>query len=398
MPIDVQALWRRWRTPAAVVALLLITAVVLAVIENAPPSRPLDPSDASHQGGRALAQLLRDRGIDVLAVRDVTGSPITSATSVFVPDPASLTRDDLASLGSRAGAVVVVAPGRRELQALGVTATPLPRGGADERPRPGCSFAPAAVAGTVHYEGRTYDAPAASSQCYRNGIESGLFVDKTARRSIVVFGSPCTLTNAWLDDEGDAALGLGLLTTSPRLAWVVPRPPTQAAADARHRGLLDLLPDRVLWATFQLFIAVVLLALWRGRRIGPVVAEPLPVVVRATETVEGRARLLRAARARGAAAASLRTATLERLRDRLGLAAGAGQPAGGAAGARRGGGIAAHRDARAAAGPARSGGRRRAARRRRVGRASQRLVYGGCRPDPVRRAAGGRRGSAPVDE
>ena len=86
-----------------------------------------------------------------------------------------------------------------------------------------------------------------------------------------------------------------MLTGSSRLVWVVPRPPAQAAADSERHGLFDLLPDRVLWATFQLFIAVVLLALWRGRRIGPVVAEPLPVVVRATETVEGRARLLRAA-------------------------------------------------------------------------------------------------------
>ena len=37
----------------------------------------------------------------------------------------------------------------------------------------------------------------------------------------------------------------------------------------------------------QLAIAVLLLALWRARRLGPVVAEPLPVVVRAAEAVEG---------------------------------------------------------------------------------------------------------------
>jgi hypothetical protein len=327
LPIDVRALWRRWRLPAAVVALLLITAVLLAVIENAPPSRPLDPTDASHQGGRALAQLLRDRGVDVVAVHDVTDSSITRDATVFVPDPTSLTREDLAVIGDRAGTVVVIAPGRRELQSLGVPAAGTPRGGLDGRPAPGCGFEAAAVAGTVHYQGRTYAAPAASSQCYREGIESGLFVTGSDTHAVVVLGSSRTLTNDWLDDDGDAALGLGLLGAAPRLVWVVPRPPGQAASDAARRGLLDLLPDRVLWATLQLFIAVVLLALWRGRRIGPVVAEPLPVVVRATETVEGRARLLRAARATSAAAASLRTATLERLRDRLGLAADSAEPA-----------------------------------------------------------------------
>ena len=56
---------------------------------------------------------------------------------------------------------------------------------------------------------------------------------------------------------------------------------------------------------------------WRGRRLGPLVHEPLPVVVRSAETQEGRARLYRQARARDRAAAALRTATLRRLAGRL---------------------------------------------------------------------------------
>jgi hypothetical protein len=52
-----------------------------------------------------------------------------------------------------------------------------------------------------------------------------------------------------------------------------------------------------------------------------VVAEPLPVVVRSVETVEGRARLLRAARARGRAAEALRRASRTRLSASLGLGA-----------------------------------------------------------------------------
>jgi Domain of unknown function (DUF4350) len=325
-PVDLGALWRRWRMPAAVAAVLLVAAIVLAIIENAPPTRPLDPADPSHQGGRALAQLVRDRGVDVVAVRDVTTATITAGTTVFVPDPTSLTRDDLSYLSRQAASLVVVGPGRRELRALGLVAAAAP-GPGEGKPSPDCAFAPAAVAGTVHFDGRAYDAPGATSQCYPSGIATGLFVSRSAGHRVVVFGSPRTLTNDWLDDEGDAALGLGLLTTTPRLVWVVPRPPAFAPADTRHRGLFDLLPPRLLWATLQLFLAVVLLALWRARRVGPVVVEPLPVVVRATETVEGRARLLRAARARGAAAAALRNASIERLRDRLGLPADATQAA-----------------------------------------------------------------------
>ena len=66
---------------------------------------------------------------------------------------------------------------------------------------------------------------------------------------------------------------------------------------------------------------VLLAALWQGRRLGPLVAEQLPVVVRASETVEGRGRLYRSRRARDRAADALRTATLQRMLPRLGLGA-----------------------------------------------------------------------------
>ncbi len=78
-------------------------------------------------------------------------------------------------------------------------------------------------------------------------------------------------------------------------------------------------PIAVTWIVLQLCLVVLLLALWKGRRMGPLVAEQLPVVVRASETVEGRGRLYRSRRARDRAADALRTATLQRLLPRLGL-------------------------------------------------------------------------------
>jgi hypothetical protein len=56
-----------------------------------------------------------------------------------------------------------------------------------------------------------------------------------------------------------------------------------------------------------------------------VVAEPLPVVVRAAEAVEGRSRLYRAARARGTAADALRAGTRDRVVRRLGLSVDTGR-------------------------------------------------------------------------
>ena len=70
----------------------------------------------------------------------------------------------------------------------------------------------------------------------------------------------------------------------------------------------------------QLFLAAVLTAAWRVRRLGPLVTEPLPVVVRASETVEGHGRLYRSRRSRGRAAAVLRGAALHRITGRAGAA------------------------------------------------------------------------------
>jgi len=77
----------------------------------------------------------------------------------------------------------------------------------------------------------------------------------------------------------------------------------------------------------QLAFAVLALALSQGRRFGPVVTEHLPVVVRAAETTEGRARLYRRAGARGRAAQNLRAASAARIVPLVGHQRGADRDA-----------------------------------------------------------------------
>ncbi|MEU6073240.1 DUF4350 domain-containing protein [Micromonospora sp. NPDC047074] len=87
-------------------------------------------------------------------------------------------------------------------------------------------------------------------------------------------------------------------------------------------------PPNPLWSAFpgwlwallaQLALAALVAALWRARRLGPPAPEPLPVTVRSTETVLGRARLYEKAGARDATARTLRAAALDRLLPRLHL-------------------------------------------------------------------------------
>ena len=77
----------------------------------------------------------------------------------------------------------------------------------------------------------------------------------------------------------------------------------------------------------QLCLVVLLGRAVEGPTNRPAGRRALPVVVRASETVEGRGRLYRSHRAGDRAADALRTATLQRLLPRLGLGPDAAPPA-----------------------------------------------------------------------
>jgi hypothetical protein len=68
-----------------------------------------------------------------------------------------------------------------------------------------------------------------------------------------------------------------------------------------------------------LVLVFIAAAFWRGRRFGPLVVENLPVVVRAGETREGRARLYQRSSSRSRAADALRIGAIGRLATITGL-------------------------------------------------------------------------------
>ena len=109
------------------------------------------------------------------------------------------------------------------------------------------------------------------------------------------------MTNGGLLRAGNAALAMNLAGQHSRLVWFAPQH-VEGGSSAKGK-IFDLIPENVTWMIIQLWLTVALIAMWKGRRIGPLVAEDLPVVVRASETVEGRGRLYRSRRARDRAAA-----------------------------------------------------------------------------------------------
>lgn len=304
---------RSGRGPVLAVAGLVLVIAVLALISGTSPSGPLDPRSYDPQGTHALATLLERGGTPVQVVADGTQALSASGPrSVLVlPFPEQLPTAELALVSRVPGGLLVLGAEQDAVDALGLSAVVDPPSGAQVR-RPACDLPVAVRAGAVRVGGARYSG--AGTGCYASRGSAGLLALDRGR---VLLGSADPLTNDRLGQEGNAALALGLLGSADRVLWLLPS--AAAAPVGGRQGLLQLLPDRVVAAGLQLGLAVVVLALWRARRLGRVVVEPLPVVVRAAEVVEGRGRLYRAARARDAAADALRQASADAAVRRLGL-------------------------------------------------------------------------------
>jgi hypothetical protein len=328
----------RWRAPLAVLALVLLGGVVIALLT---PSRPttgyLDPGNPGPQGTRALAAVLAQRGQpvtragSVAAAQDAIQDPGRAGPgrtpALVITSPYLLSPRQLGELTQLPGNVIVLEPDSATLSALnreaaGTSAPQVTVAGADAvRPvRPDCSLAAATVAGDAGMGGVLMRVSGtAGALCYRVDGHPTLVRYLTRGRTVTLLGSGAALTNAGLAHRGNAALALNLLRGSPRIVWLVPSPPAVTAAG--QKSLLQVIPGPAYLVALQVFIAAGLAALWRTRRLGPLVAEPLPVVVRASETVEGHGRLYRSRRSRGRAAAVLRDAARVRITARLALPA-----------------------------------------------------------------------------
>ncbi|MFE1954710.1 DUF4350 domain-containing protein [Streptomyces sp. NPDC059524] len=335
----VRQVWTRTRGIALALVLLLIAGIAIAAVRSGERHGTLDPRSADRFGSRAVAELLADRGVDT---RVVTTAPEARAaagpdTTLLVAVPDLLTPHQQRRLAATAhgpgaaGRTVLVAPGTSAVERLapGVTADPEPA--PDTTLDPECSLPEARRAGPADTGGLRYGTTLPDADtCYpSNGSATLLRLPTlpsdtgTADRTgdTVILGAPDILLNDTLDEQGNASLALQLLGTRPHLVWYLPSlSDTSAATDAQNqRGFFDLIPKGWLWGTLQLFIAAALAALWRARRLGPLVPERLPVTIRASETTEGRARLYRKANARDRAAAALRLSTRTRLAPLIGV-------------------------------------------------------------------------------
>lgn len=328
---DVRSAWRAGRTPVLLAAGLLLVCIAIAALSSGGKAGRLDPDAYDPAGSRALAVLLDTEGVAVEKVRTVAEVEAVAdrSSTLLITDPGLVPAEALTRLAKLRATTVLVAP---DPSALVVFTPSLALTGPAKVTRrdPGCGLPAAQAAGDADLGGRTFAAQssdgAESGQavlCYAADGGATLARVEATRTTgtVTVLGHEAPLTNEFLDRNGNAALALSLLGGHRELVWYLPALDDPALEGGR-KPLLALLPDPLKLAAVQLFLGVVLVALWRARRLGPVVTEPLPVVVRAAEATEGRARLYRRARARDRAAEALRGAAVSRLAPRFGLGPG----------------------------------------------------------------------------
>ncbi|MFD8082193.1 DUF4350 domain-containing protein [Kitasatospora sp. NPDC059722] len=326
-----RGLWHRYRWYLAALAFLLTGTVVIAGLSQDRRYPPLDPRSYDGDGAHAVVALLEQRGVTATLTGDPTVRP-TGDDTLVIPEPDLLDADQLHAIAAaRHKRLVLIAPGPAALSAL----VPGVRAG-DERGAPawatvrstdpGCDLPEAERAGSVGIGGFVYTSGSRGTGCYPRNHGFPLVSAPTPSGDAIVLGSADLLQNHLLGKDGNASLALGLLGSQPHLTWHLPDYSSPTADTTDRRSFTDLIPAGWHWATLQLAIAAALAALWRARRLGPVISENLPVVVRAAETTEGRARLYHRAKARGRAADALRRAAAHRLAPALGVPLSAGAP------------------------------------------------------------------------
>lgn len=311
-----QGKWQGHRTTLLIVGAFVAAVAVVIVLGGggAQTTEPLDPDNPGPGGAQALARVLDDQGVDVTVVRsadDFDDVEVGPGTTVLVTSTDSLGESTTERLLDHTAdsRLVVAGAGPGATAALGFSQLPgqvaLSKGRSADCQDP--LFAELRIEVDHAY------AYPDGQGCFP-GDDGSLVVQ---RDGITLFGAAEALTNDQILRADNAAIVVRLLGQDDRLVWYVPTIDDLTGDDGVSLG--TLLPDWIQPGLWLGGFAVLALMVWRGRRLGPLATEPLPVVVKAIETTRSRGRLYRKAGDRAHAASALRGAARTSAAQRLRL-------------------------------------------------------------------------------
>lgn len=314
---------RRW-IGWVVIVLLVIGAALLLMRISASMSVPFrgggDPDGTGDHGMLALTEILRDQGVEVEVVRSRAdaAAAIEDDTTLAMTDPYALSDEAVQDLLEPANRVVLLSASTRTLELLELGETT--SASTSAAVTASCDLPELAGVGEIH-PGRLFIPADGIVGCYPDADDNAaaLLVDDSPGSYRAMIDGTRLFGNSYLAEDGNAALGLALLGQTDHVVWYVPSFADGDIEAQAEPSLGDLTPDWVTPAIVMLILAGIAAALWRGRRFGPLVAETLPVTVRASETMHGRARLTAKAADAGHAAEAIRDGSVRRLARRLSL-------------------------------------------------------------------------------
>ena len=306
-----------------VIALLVVGAALLIMQISASTTVPFrgggDPDGTGDNGMLALTEILREQDIEVEVVRTRADAvaAIHDDTTLAMTDPFALSDDAVTDLLEPADRVVLLSTSTRMLDLLELGEPT--SASTSAAVTASCDLPELARVGEIH-PGRMFVPAAGVTGCYPDAEgNAALLVDDTDGRRVAMIDGTRLFGNSYLAEDGNAALGLALLGQTGHVVWYVPSIADGDVEAQTEPSLGELTPQWVTPAIVMLMLAGIAAAVWRGRRFGPLVAETLPVTVRASETMHGRARLTAKAADAGHAGAALRDGAVRRLARRLGL-------------------------------------------------------------------------------
>ncbi len=319
---------RFWFAAAIVVVLAIVGYTILT-----PPAvdgAPLSADGTGETGAKALVSVLREHGVSVSATTSLTATNNAVAshdsTTILVYDPSGyLDADQRARLTTLAAHLVVLSPTKSALSDFAPQLEPA--GAASGTMTAHCRLGAALQANTIADGGHAYrltGSDRALHSCFPTGARGFALVQlPSTDGDLTVVGTDKALTNEFIADRGNAALAINLLGSTPNLIWYLPSI-EDVGAGGHTQSLANAAPHWIEPLLILALLVVIAAGVWRGRRFGPLVVERLPVIVRASETMEGRARLYQASSARLRALDALRMGTIQRVAALCGLSRRAG--------------------------------------------------------------------------